>query len=73
MLLHELRILSCRDLVQEPKEVITARQQQEILQDLVADLAHVNNTLRRIIRDEGGLDLDRIEQRIHQNPGKLNT
>ena len=55
-----------RDLVQEPREVIQARQQQEILQDLLADLGKVNATVRRISRDEGGLDLERLERRIRQ-------
>jgi regulator of extracellular matrix RemA (YlzA/DUF370 family) len=55
-----------RDLVQEPREVTQARQQQEILQDLLVDLANVNATVRRISRDEGGLDLDLLERRIRQ-------
>jgi len=55
-----------RDLVQEPREITQARQQQEILQDLLADLSHVNVTVRRISRDEGGLDLELLERRIRQ-------
>ncbi|HEY9796560.1 MAG TPA: hypothetical protein V6D30_13035, partial [Leptolyngbyaceae cyanobacterium] len=55
-----------RDLVQEPREVTQARQQQEILQDLLVDLGNVNSTVRRISRDEGGLDLERLERRIRQ-------
>ncbi|HEY9851367.1 MAG TPA: hypothetical protein V6D28_17995 [Leptolyngbyaceae cyanobacterium] len=55
-----------RDLVQEPREVTQSRQQQEVLQDLLADLANVNPTVRRIARDEGGLDIDRLERRIRQ-------
>ena len=55
-----------RDLVQEPREITQARQQQEILQDLLADLSNVNVTVRRISRDEGGLDLERLERRIRQ-------
>jgi hypothetical protein len=55
-----------RDLVQEPREVTQARQQQEILQDLLQDLGKVNATVRRISRDEGGLDLERLERRIRQ-------
>ena len=51
-------------LVQEPREVTQSRQQQEILRDLVQDLANVNATVRRIARDEGGLDLERLERRI---------
>ncbi|MBD1939049.1 hypothetical protein [Microcoleus sp. FACHB-68] len=55
-----------RDLVQEPREVTQARQQQDILQDLLVDLGNVNATVRRISRDEGGLDLERLERRIRQ-------
>lgn len=55
-----------RDLVQEPREVTQTRQQQEILRDLLMDLSNVNPTVRRIARDEGGLDLERIERRIRE-------
>ena len=55
-----------RDLVQEPREVTQARQQQEILQDLLVDLGNVNATVRRIARDEGSLDLEQLERRIRQ-------
>jgi hypothetical protein len=55
-----------RDLVQEPREVTQSRQQQEILHDLLLDLGNVNKTVRRIARDEGGLDLERLEQRIRE-------
>ncbi|MEH1836994.1 hypothetical protein PQG02_06515 [Nostoc sp. UHCC 0926] len=55
-----------RDLVQEPREVTQARQQQEILQDLLVNLGNVNSTVRRISRDESSLDLDLLERRIKQ-------
>ena len=55
-----------RDLAQEPREVTQSRQQQEILQDLLVDLGNVNATVRRISRDEGGLDLEHLERRIRQ-------
>lgn len=55
-----------RDLVQEPREVTQSRQQQEILRDLIQDLGNVNPTVRRIARDEGSLDLDRLERRIRE-------
>lgn len=55
-----------RDLVQEPREVTQSRQQQEILHDLLIDLNNVNSTVRRISRDEGGLDLERLERRIRE-------
>ena len=55
-----------RDLVQEPREVTQSRQQQEILRDLLNELSNVNTTVRRITRDEGQLDLDRLERRIRE-------
>lgn len=55
-----------RDLVQEPREVTQSRQQQEILTDLLQDLEKVNSTVRRISRDEGGLDLEQLERRIRR-------
>ncbi len=55
-----------RDLVQEPREVTQSRQQQEILRDLLQDLTNVNPTVRRISRDEGGLDMERLERRIQE-------
>lgn len=55
-----------RDLVQEPREVTQSRQQQEILRDLLNDLQQANGTVRRFTRDEGGLDLDRLERRIKE-------
>ena len=55
-----------RDLVQEPREVTQSRQQQEILRDLLASLSTVNSTVRRITRDEGGLDLDLLERRVRE-------
>lgn len=55
-----------RDLVQEPREVTQSRQQQEILRDLMQDLSQVNATVRRIARDQGGLDLDILERRIRE-------
>ena len=53
-----------RDLVREPREVTRARQQQEILRDLLEDLTTVNDTVRDIIRDRSSLDLNITERRI---------
>ncbi len=55
-----------RDLVQEPREITQSRQQQEILRDLLQSLSNVNSTVRRITRDEGGLDLELLERRIRE-------
>lgn len=53
-----------RDLVREPREVTRARQQQEILRDLLEDLGTVNDTVRDIVRDRSSLDLNVIERRV---------
>jgi hypothetical protein len=53
-----------RDLVSEPREVTRSRQQQEILRDLIEDLATVNQTVRDIVRDRSSLDLNVTERRI---------
>src|SRR4028118_788617 len=53
-----------RDLVREPREVTRARQQQEILRDLLDDLTTVNDTVRDIVRDRSSLDLNITERRI---------
>jgi hypothetical protein len=55
-----------RDLVQEPREVTRARQQQEVLRDLLEALDSVNPTVRDIIRDQSELDLDLTERRIRE-------
>lgn len=53
-----------RDLVNEPREITRSRQQQEILQELMDDLATVNQTVRDILRDRSNLDLDVLERRV---------
>jgi hypothetical protein len=53
-----------RDLVREPRDVTRSRQQQEILRDLLDDLATVNGTVRDIVRDRSNLDLNLIERRV---------
>lgn len=55
-----------RDLVREPREVTRSRQQQEILRDLLDDLATVNDTVRDIVRDRSRLDLNVIERRARE-------
>lgn len=55
-----------RDLVQEPREVTRARQQQEILRDLLEALDSVNPTVRDIVRDRSELDIDLTERRIRE-------
>ena len=60
-----------RDLVSEPREITRARQQQEILRDLLEDLGTVNATVRDIVRDRSSLDLNITERRIRDAVGAL--
>ena len=53
-----------RDLVREPRDVTRARQQQEILRDLLDDLGTVNGTVRDIVRDRSNLDFNLLERRL---------
>jgi hypothetical protein len=53
-----------RDLVREPREVTRARQQQEILRDVLDDLKSVPDVVRDIVRDRSSLDLNLIERRV---------
>lgn len=55
-----------RDLVQEPREITRARQQQEVLRDLLEALDSVNATVRDIVRDQSELDLDLTERRVRE-------
>jgi len=53
-----------RDLAREPRDVTRARQQQELLRDLLDDLATVNGTVRDIVRDRSKLDFNLLERRL---------
>jgi hypothetical protein len=53
-----------RDLTGEPDAAIKSQQQQQLLHDILDSLSAVNPLLRSIIRDQGGWDLDRLEERI---------
>jgi hypothetical protein len=53
-----------RDLVSESGEVVRARQQQEILRDLLDDLSTVDRLMRDFVRDKSRLDLNVVERRI---------
>jgi hypothetical protein len=55
-----------RDLTQTPREVSKAREQYELLSDIVETIGEINPLLRSIIRDQGKWDLDRLEERIKE-------
>ena len=60
----EMAIL--RDLTQTPREVTKAREQYELLSDILETIGEINPLLRSIIRDQGKWDLDRLEERIRE-------
>jgi hypothetical protein len=53
-------------LVEIPDEVLEATAAFELLEDILNDLAQVGPMLRKSIRKEGKIDLDRIEHRIRR-------
>ena len=55
-----------RDLTETPREVTKAREQYELLSDIVDTISEFNPLLRSIIRDQGKWDLDRLEERIKE-------
>lgn len=55
-----------RDIVEIPMEVLDAEAAFLLLHDILDDLRDVGPMLRRSIRQEGGLDIDRLERRIEQ-------
>lgn len=53
-----------RDMVDKPREVTKAREQNQLLADILDTIQDVDPMLRSIIRDQGKWDLDRLEERI---------
>ena len=55
-----------RDLVGAPQEITRAREQHEVLSDILDTISEINPLLRSIIRDQGHWDVDRLEERIKE-------
>lgn len=55
-----------RDMVEMPAEVTRAREQQQLLGDILDSLENINPMLRTIIREQGHWDLDRLERRVKE-------
>jgi hypothetical protein len=55
-----------RDLIEAPKEMTQAREHTELLRDVLESVAEVPSMLRSIIRDQGGWDLDRLEEHMRE-------
>jgi hypothetical protein len=55
-----------RDLIGAPRELTKAREQYQLLSDILDTIGGINPVLRAIIRDQGKWDLDRLEERLHE-------
>lgn len=55
-----------RELSDEPREELQAREKHQLLVDIVNSIASINPMLRSIIRDQGKWDLDRLEERARE-------
>ncbi len=55
-----------RDLVDMPKEITKAREQYQLLGDILDSIGDINPMLRSIIRDQSKWDLDILEERINE-------
>ncbi len=53
-----------RDLIEMPREVTKAREQYQLLNDVLDSIVDINPILRSIIRDQGKWDIDRLEERL---------
>lgn len=59
-----------RDMVREPADVTEARTAVALLEDILEDFGTVGTLYRRSIKEEVGLDFDRIERRIRRLIGR---
>jgi len=53
------------NMVEVPREVIEASAALEVLQDILDDIQQVGPMLRKSIKKEANLDIDKIERRIN--------
>lgn len=53
-----------KDLVNTPKEVTQAQEQQQLLCDILDTISEINPMLRSIIRDQGQWDINKLEARL---------
>jgi hypothetical protein len=53
-----------RDMVESPGEVTRAREQYQLLTDILETVQEIDPLLRNIVREQGKWDLDRLERRI---------
>lgn len=54
------------NIVEIPREVMEANVALELLQDIIDDIQQIGPMLRKSIKKEAGLDLEKIEKRIEE-------
>ncbi len=59
-----------RDMVEAPGEITRAREQYQLLDDIMDNVSEINPMLRTIIREQGNWDLDLLEERIRDLLGE---
>lgn len=59
-----------QDLVEPSEGVARAEEQRQLLHDVLDTLEGLDPVLRRIVRDQAGWDLDRLEERIRDALGR---
>jgi hypothetical protein len=55
-----------RDMVEPPSEIARAQEQYQMLADILDTVQEIDPMLRRIVREQGKWDLDRLERRIRE-------
>lgn len=53
-----------RDMTEMPGEISRAQDQRQLLLDILDSIEEIDPMMRRIIRDQGQWDLNRLEERI---------
>ncbi len=59
-----------RDMVEAPGEITRAREQYQLLTDILDNVSDINPMLRTIIREQGHWNLDHLEERIRELLGE---
>jgi hypothetical protein len=56
-----------RDLVEPGQEPVRAREERQLLEDILETIDRLDPIIRRIIRDQAQWDLNRLEERIRDS------
>ena len=59
-----------RDMVEAPGEITRAREQYQLLADILDNVSNINPMLRTIVGEQGNWNLDLLEERIRELMGE---